>query len=454
MHALPHGIVPAVAHAASDDYGPAQLRSAYKLTTASAKKGKGETVAIVDAFNDPNAAADLSRYRSHFHLPACTTKSGCLKIVNQSGKSSPLPKGNADWATEESLDLDMVSAICPNCHILLIEATSAFTANLGAAENTAIKKGARFVSNSWSGGEFFGQDSFDSDFNHPGDVLDFAAGDHDYGPAYPTDLQYVTAIGGTSLRHASNGRGWTESTWGAAAPGSEGTGGGCSAIEPKPSWQTQDDSEASGCVNRTENDVSANADPATGVLVYDSYKRPGGFYEFGGTSEATPIITAIYALAGNPSKGSYPAEYPYLHTNDLFDVTTGVNGQCESYRQYLCHGETGFDSPTGLGTPNGTGAFGNGSTHRVAVLDPGVQDVAVNSTVSFGLKAVDTNSGGHLSWSATGLPSGLNINASGKITGTAPVQRRHLRRAGDGQGRQCHRQDPIQHRRGAFADRG
>jgi ricin-type beta-trefoil lectin protein/subtilase family protein len=421
MHALPGGVVPAIAHAQNNFYGPTQLRSAYKLTTASAKRGKGETIAIVDAFRDPNAASDLARYRSHFHLKACTTGSGCLKIVNENGKSSPLPATNKSWAEEESLDLDMVSAICPNCKIMLFEANSSSTFDLGTAENSAIKKGARFVSNSWSGGEFFGQDVYNRDFNHPGDVIDFAAGDDDFGPAYPTDLQYVTAVGGTALKHASNGRGWTESAWGNANPALGGTGGGCSALEPKASWQTQDDNEATGCLNRTENDVSANADPSTGVLVFDSFKVKSGFYDFGGTSEATPIITAVYALAGDPTRGSYPAQYPYLHTNALFDVTSGLNGTCESYRQYLCHGKPGYDGPTGLGTPNGTAAFSNGSAHRVAVIDPGVQDLAAGSKISLQLQAVDTKSGAKPTWSASGLPGGLSISSGGKITGTLPA---------------------------------
>ncbi len=224
----PGGVAPVSETSASSDYGPAQLRSAYKLSNASATKGKGATVAIVDAFSDPDAARDLSHYRSHFHLSACTPHNGCLRIVNQSGHAGPLPQARAGWATEQSLDLDMVSAICPNCHILLVEARNAVISDLGAAEDTAIAKGARFVSNSWAGPEFFGQDEFDSDFNHPGNVLAFAAGDTGYDPAYPADLQYVTAVGGTSLRRVRNGRGWTESAWGSATAGAEGTAGGCS----------------------------------------------------------------------------------------------------------------------------------------------------------------------------------------------------------------------------------
>ncbi len=411
---------------ASNSYGPSDLRSAYKITSQAARNGAGRLVAIVDAFKDPNAASDLASYRRHFHLSACTTSSGCLKIVNQFGHASPLPSADAQWATEESLDLDMVSAICPKCHILLIEARSPQTSDLGTAEDTAIAKGARYVSNSWSGTEFVGQDEFDSDFNHPGDVLDFAAGDFGYAPAYPTDLQYVTAIGGTSLQHAKNGRGWSETVWG--APNSQviqdGTSGGCSGLEPKPSWQRADATAPGGCLLRTENDVSAVADPNTGVLIYDTYQA-SGLFEIGGTSAATPIITSIYALAGAPTRGSFPAEYPYLHTRHLFDVTAGTNGKCEKFRQYLCHGERGYDAPTGLGTPNGTGAFTDNSAHRVALVDPGTQDLPVGGSFFRTITGLDTRHASSLRWSATGLPSALSIHAvknstDGRITGTLP----------------------------------
>jgi hypothetical protein len=417
---------PGTPAAASANYTPTDLRSAYAIASAAAKKGKGVLVAIVDAFSDPNLASDLSKYRSHFHLSACTTKNGCLKIINQNGKASPLPHPDKGWAIEESLDVDMVSAICPNCHIMLVEANSNETSDLGAAEKAAVAKGARYVSNSWSGPEFFGDDADNADFNHPGDVITFAAGDAASGPAYPTDLQYVTAVGGTTLKHAKNKRGWTESAWGVNQADGVGTAGGCSVQEPKPSWQRADTSETTGCANRTENDVSAVSDPNTGVLIWDSYKAtPSGLQEIGGTSAATPIIAAISALAGTPSKGSYPGEYPYLHTSHLNDVTTGVSGKCETFRQYICHGTKGFDGPTGLGTPNGTAAFAN-TAHLVTVVDPGTEDAAPNSKFSLRITGLDTTAGKSLKWSATGLPAGLKINAISKttnasITGTLPA---------------------------------
>jgi len=215
-------------NATPSGYGPANLASAYKLSTAG---GAGETVAIVDANNDPTAAADLAMYRSQFGLPACTVASGCLQIVNQNGATSPLPANDAGWAGEESLDLDMVSAICPNCHIILVEASSATDANLYAAEDRAVAMGAKFVSNSWGGGESSTQTSDDTHFNHPGVAITVSSGDDATGAEYPATSQYVTAVGGTHLTTSTNSRGWTESAWADA-------GSGCSAFDAKPSWQT------------------------------------------------------------------------------------------------------------------------------------------------------------------------------------------------------------------------
>ncbi len=327
-------------------YGPPSLQSAYKLPSSSA--GAGQTVAIVDAYDDPNAAADLAAYRSQYGLPACTSSSGCFTKVNQNGAASPLPpaSGSTGWATEESLDIDMVSAICPNCRILLVEANSPTIVNLGTSVNSAVSLGAKYVSNSYGGGEYSGETTDDSSYyNHPGVAVTASAGDSGYGVEFPAASQHVVAVGGTSLAAASNSRGWTETAW-------SGTGSGCSAAEPKPSFQTD-----SGCPRRTNNDVSAVADPNTGVAVYDSYDQ-GGWLVVGGTSASSPIIASTYALAGTPAAGSYPASYPYAHTTSLFDVTSGSDGSCSP--AYLCTAGPGYDGPTGLGTPNGTAAFSAG----------------------------------------------------------------------------------------------
>ncbi|MFD5159525.1 peptidase S8 [Streptomyces hawaiiensis] len=346
-----HGISAQAAEATSPSgYGPSDLRSAYGLTSAAANNGSGRTIAIVDAYDDPNAESDLAAYRSHYGLPACTTANGCFKKVSQTGSTTALPTADSGWAGEISLDVDMASAICPNCHITLVEAKSASMANLGTAVNEAVALGAKYVSNSYGGGESSTDASYDSAyFNHPGVVITASAGDGGYGAEYPAASKYVTAVGGTRLSTSSTTRGWTESVWRTSS--TEGTGSGCSAYDTKPAWQTD-----TGCAKRMIADVSAVADPATGVSVYDTYGADGqGWATYGGTSASAPIIASVYALAGTPSTGSYPAEFPYANTSALNDVTSGSNGSCTT--SYFCTARTGYDGPTGLGTPEGLGAF-------------------------------------------------------------------------------------------------
>ncbi|SHN31109.1 Putative Ig domain-containing protein [Actinacidiphila paucisporea] len=404
MHSL--GISPA---ATPSGYGPTDLQSAYALPSSA---GAGATVAIVDAQDDPSAEADLGTYRSQYGLPACTTSNGCFKKVNQTGGTS-YPTADSGWAGEISLDLDMVSAVCPQCHILLVEATSASMADLGTAVNEAVSLGAKYVSNSYGGSEDSSDTTSDTQyFNHPGVAITVSSGDSGYGAEYPASSRYVTAVGGTSLsRSSGTTRGWTEKVWGSTT--GDGAGSGCSAYDAKPSWQTD-----TGCTKRTVADVSAVADPATGLAVYDSYQA-SGWQVYGGTSASSPIIASVYALAGTPAAGSTPASYPYAHTSALNDVTTGTNGSCGS--SYLCTAKAGYDGPTGLGTPNGTAAFTNGGStgNTVTVTSPGNQSTQVGTAVSLQVHATDSASGQTLTYSASGLPAGLSINASsGLISGT------------------------------------
>ncbi|MGO9080389.1 MAG: hypothetical protein ACLQDY_15325, partial [Streptosporangiaceae bacterium] len=340
-------------------YGPSSLQSAYNLPSSTA--GSGETVAVVDAYNDPNAASDLAAYRSAWGLPACG--SGCFSVVNQNGQASPLPPdaGSSGWDVEESLDVDMVSAICPLCHIILVETDSNSDSDLGTGVDAAVNLGALYVSNSYGGGEFSGETAYDSYYQHPGVAVTASAGDSGYGVEYPAASQYVTSVGGTSLSTASNSRGWTETVWGSSS-GGEGTGSGCSAYETKPAWQTD-----TGCSNRTDNDVSAVADPSTGVAIYDTYSQLG-WLEVGGTSASSPLIASVYALAGTPAAGTYPSSYIYQHTSDLYDVTSGSSGSCSP--AYLCTAETGYDGPTGWGTPDGVAAFSSSTNDTVTVTSP------------------------------------------------------------------------------------
>ena len=319
-------------------YGPADLQSAYGLSTTG---GSGQTIAIVDAYDDANAESDLAVYRSTFGLPPCTTANGCFRKVDQNG-GTHYPRGNTGWAEEISLDLDMASAICPSCKILLVEASSNSFANLSTAVDRAAAMGATVISNSYGGSEFSTEVSQQSHFNHPGIAITVSSGDNGFGVEFPAASQYVTAVGGTSLTRASNARGWTETVW-------SGAGSGCSAYITKPVWQTD-----SGCARRTVADVAAVADPNTGVAVYDTYRlHPGGWLVFGGTSVAAPIIAGVYALAGN-AKSITPG-FTYTSTSSLFDVTAGSNGSCGG--SYLCTGTGGFDGPTGNGTPHGSSAF-------------------------------------------------------------------------------------------------
>jgi subtilase family serine protease len=330
-----------LATSAPAGYGAGDLQSAYNLAGQAASGGTGQTIAIVDAYDDPTAESDLGVYRSQFGLGACTTANGCFTKVNQSGGTA-YPRRNGSWAQEISLDVDMASAICPNCKILLVEASSNSFANLGAAEDYAARH-ATVISNSYGGSEFSseGSSTYDGHYNHPGVAITVSSGDSGYGVEFPAASQHVTAVGGTRLVRDSSTRGWSETAW-------SGAGSGCSSYIAKPGWQT-----GSGCVRRTVADVSAVADPNTGVAVYDSF-RAGGWLVFGGTSVAAPIVAGLYGLAGNASTVNY-GSYPYSHTSSLYDVLSGSNGSCAG--SYLCTAGSGYDGPTGLGTPNGVAAF-------------------------------------------------------------------------------------------------
>ncbi|WP_323746953.1 putative Ig domain-containing protein [Catenulispora pinisilvae] len=392
--------------AAVSGYGPSDLTSAYNLPAGG---GAGQTVGIVDAQDDPNAESDLAAYRSNFGLPACTTANGCFKKVDENGGTN-YPTSDTGWAGEISLDLDMVSAICPQCHIVLVEATSANMSDLGTGVNQAVAQGAKFVSNSYGGSEDGSDTSSDSSyFHHPGVAITASTGDSAYGAEYPATSQYVTAVGGTSLTRGGGSRGWSESVWETSS--TEGTGSGCSAYDPKPSWQHD-----TGCSTRMEADVSAVADPATGVAVYQTYGG-SGWSVYGGTSAASPIVASVWALAGAPNSGDIAAQYPYNHTGSFNDVTTGSNGTCSP--AYFCTAQAGYDGPTGWGTPNGTSGFSAGSTaETVLVTNPGNQSTAVGASASLQISATDS-AGKALTYTGTGLPAGLSISTSGRISGTA-----------------------------------
>ncbi len=335
---------------------PANLQSAYALPGAT--QGSGQTVAIVDAYDDPNAASNVAAYRSEFGLPTLSTYSSkaaspWFRKVNESGGTS-YPEGTRAGEGDLAGSGHGQHAICPKCNIILVEASSASFVDLGKAVNEAAALGANAISNSYGAGEFSSETSYDSYYTHPGIAVTVSSGDGGYGVEYPASSAHVTAVGGTSLSVASGtSRGWSETAWVNA-------GSGCSAYVAKPAWQTD-----KSCAKRTVADVSAVADPNTGVAVYDTYGAYG-WMVFGGTSVSSPIIASVYALAGNASTVTLPhtsngvtyqgyGSWPYSNASSLFDITSGSNGSCGG--TYLCTAGTGYDGPTGLGTPDTAAGF-------------------------------------------------------------------------------------------------
>ena len=292
-------------------FHPADLQSVYGLPSQSA----GGTVAIVDAFDDPAAESDLAVYRRTFGLPACTTDNGCFRKLNERGAQGTYPTADTGWSQEIALDLDMVSAACPKCSIVLVEADSALLDDLGAAVDTAVKTGARAVSNSYYAVEWSSESNEDAHYRHPGVALTASSGDRGYA-TYPAASPYVTAVGGTSLSNGSGG--WSESAWSY-------TGHGCSAYVARPAWQ-----RGTTCRTRSTVDLAAIADPQTGVAAFST--QAGGWVVAGGTSVGAPLIAAAYALSGRPESPGYS----YTHPSAFHPV-----------------GGSGYQSITGLGTPNG-----------------------------------------------------------------------------------------------------
>jgi hypothetical protein len=350
--------------AAPQGFGPTDLAAAYNVDTG---PNPGLTIAVVDAYGYVNAESDLATYRSQFGLPACSTASGCLTILNGSGATSPLPAQpprTDDWTIETALDLQMASAACPNCKLLLIEATddSSLTTLL-AGVDTAVTTGATVISCSWGAPDT--TDSAPGDevyLNHPGVGIFVATGDKGYdegdvGPVIPSTSAYVTAVGATSLVQATGTpRGWTETVWndGAGASGSS-----CSNSIPTPSWQA---SVTTGCTFRAAADVSADGDPDTGVAVYNNGPSNSGWTVVGGTSASSPYVAGVFAVTGN---GTVGPSFSYTHTGDFNNVTSGSNGGCGAP---LCVAGLGWNGPTGNGTPNGAALAG--CTPKTACTPP------------------------------------------------------------------------------------
>jgi subtilase family serine protease len=334
-------------------YGPAQFHSGYNLPTTVIGK---HTIAIIDAFSEPNIMSDLNTWNAHFGLPAtkkCTKakQTNCLAVLNQNGQTSPLPPPDVNWGVEIALDVETAHGICQNCRINLYEAQSNSFANLEAAVNKAAAT-ARVVaiSNSYGANGDCGPIAA---YNHPKKAVTVSSGDLGYVLQCPAALNTVVAVGGTTLNLTGGGAYSSESAW-------SGGGSGCSVASAAQSWQTSASNWAAiGCGSgRGVADVSADADPNTGAVIYDSFGF-GGFGVVGGTSLAAPLIAGVYALANNVGNWNYPAQSVYQSPGSLHDVTTGSNGSggaCTAH-PLQCHAGVGFDLPTGIGTPNGLGGF-------------------------------------------------------------------------------------------------
>jgi len=316
---------------------PQDIHSAYQLP---ASKSTKQTVAIVVAYDNPRVEQDLAVYRSAFGLPACTAANGCFRKVDQRG-GTRYPRGDAGWGVESSLDVQAVTAACSACKILLVEADNDRLPSIGAAVNTAVKLGARVVSNSYGVKEFPGMKLLAAAYyTHPGVAILAASGDDGFTTAsFPAVLKTTWAVGGTLLS-GSGQAGWNETA-------RKGSGSGCSAYVAKPARQKD-----TICRNRTVADVSAAADGVGGFAVYDTYglAADNGWINVSGTSLSSPLLAGMIGLAGNASTVA-PPSWLYQHRSGLKDVVSGSNGSCGG--DFRCTAGKGYDAPTGLGSPRG-----------------------------------------------------------------------------------------------------
>ncbi|WP_406089017.1 carboxypeptidase regulatory-like domain-containing protein [Streptomyces sp. NBC_01013] len=391
--------------------GPQDIQSAYSLPSDG---GSGQTIAIVDANDNPNAEADLAVYRSQYGLPPCTTENGCFKKVDQRG-GTHYPPTDEGWAGEIALDLDMVSAAAPHAHILLVETDNAGLENLGAGVDLAVSMGAKYVSNSYgrSGDSPADASSWGAHYDHPGIAIVAASGDFGYGLSFPSTLSTVTSVGGTNLvADPDSTRGWSETVW---QRDFYGPGSGCATYQPKPDFQMD-----TGCAGRSVADVSAVAD---NLAVYHSFGSTGtGWMRYGGTSASTPLIAAVYALAGAPRPATYPNSYPYKGDGaGLNDIASGSNGDCDT--EYLCTAVAGYDGPTGLGTPSGLAAFRGGPSGILSgvVTDAKSGKPLAGAIVGSGADVASTLADGSYTLNLpAGTVEGLTVTMFGYTT-TEPI---------------------------------
>ncbi len=321
--------------------------------------GAGQTIAIVDAYHDPNAYKDLSTFSSQYGLPVltqCSTPTQTSACFAQVYSRSKPPRTNSGWALEESLDIEWAHALAPGAKILLVEAYSASLSDLLDAVSLANSLGATVVSMSWGGNEFSGEATYESYFSHAGTFYTASSGDNGTGTEFPAALSNVIAVGGTTLKGCSGTScaGFTsETAW-------SGSGGGSSAYESIPAYQKSYSGPVFGAASisaltggfRGIPDVSFDADPSTGVSVYDStsYQGQSGWFTLGGTSVGAPSWAGVLATgqaAGKTALQGDSAIYAEGYTSNLRDITAGTNGSCGTG----CSAGTGYDLVTGLGSP-------------------------------------------------------------------------------------------------------
>ena len=358
--------VRAQALAGPSGLGPLDLAAAYGLPDPRGTTWvwSGRKVIIIDAYDNPHAEFDLAVYRQTFGLPPCTTANGCFKKISQQ-PGIPLPRGDFVWGQEIDLDLQMASAICPMCKLTLIAASSAELPDITQAVRRAVSRNTTAISNSYATDESPETNVFADAYDQPGIAVTASSGDSGYASTFPASSPHVIAVGATTLVRDASPRGWAETAW-------SGGGSWCSSYFDQPAWQVDlvaADPSGRTCTRRTTADVAAVGDPVTGVAVFDSYGSVGGdhWYQFGGTSVGAPIVAALFARAANAAQNPaypYPARHLYEHRAALHDITSGHNGKSindcwptspDPY--YLCHAQVGYDGPSGLGTPNGLGAF-------------------------------------------------------------------------------------------------
>jgi hypothetical protein len=454
---------------------PSDFATAYGYNPAAAVTG--QTIAIVDAFNDPAINADLGKFDTQYGLPACTIANGCLKVVNQTGTTSPLPPNDTTgWSVEESLDVEAAHSVCQKCKIILIEATSNSFANLETGEKEAATLKATEISNSFGGPETGSTAADEAAYNHPGIVTTASSGDDGFydfdllgadgvinAPNEPASYNTVVAVGGTSLYLGQTAARQSETVWNDNGPQDYweqnffqplgAGGGGCSKIIAAQAWQDHVPNWAQTVcgTKRLVADVSADADYLTGFDIYHSYNcgsscSPLGWQTIGGTSLSSPLVASMYALAGGAHGVNYPSLnlYGHLGTASLYDVSVGGNGWCDGEGAAACtnpnqqgdgvldcaYGATGntpsagdracdalagFDGPTGVGTPNGLAAFA--AVHPTVTIT-GPATIAHNTTGTWKATVVDPTPGAtvsHFSWN-WGDGTAATVTTTGSAT--------------------------------------